>query len=231
MKHANKILYIGSGLHIEPVTHFKDTKKFVFVDTQPRNEFDSYLPKFSTFAYKTKFFAILLEKCKHYNFNLESVYCMDTKYYKKIMSWKQLFHYLFNKLPEFINPTLLVFVNHNTNQTIHYYVSTNIKFNMKPVLRIEIESCDGIIVSGYHPDIKLLRYIKQPMSFFGYTETCYTIYNVNLGEHQSDNIIYFLQTHIAQNYFNHFYMVVKESGTIVKCKDFSDFKLAIENNK
>ena len=38
MLRANKLLYIGSGLHIKPVTDFLKTKKFVFIDTLPRSE-------------------------------------------------------------------------------------------------------------------------------------------------------------------------------------------------
>ena len=34
-----KILYVGTGNHIEPVNHFSDTKEFIFIDSQPRNEY------------------------------------------------------------------------------------------------------------------------------------------------------------------------------------------------
>jgi len=41
MKYANKILYIGAGLHMDPLHHFQYTKEFVFIDTLPRSEFDT----------------------------------------------------------------------------------------------------------------------------------------------------------------------------------------------
>lgn len=48
IKHANKILYIGAGCHIEPVTHFPQTKIFVFTDSQPRSQDDSCYPHFES---------------------------------------------------------------------------------------------------------------------------------------------------------------------------------------
>ena len=42
INHCNKILYIGTGCDIQPVTHFLQTKEFIFIDSQPRNEFDSF---------------------------------------------------------------------------------------------------------------------------------------------------------------------------------------------
>lgn len=229
MKYANKILYIGAGLHIEPVIHFKDTKNFVFIDSQPRNEFDSYSPKLSNQTYKSKFFSNLLETYGKYNFHLELVYEIDKNYYKKIVSWKKRFHYLFHKLPPHINPTLLIFTNNYTNQTISYYISTNIKFNMKRILLSDIESCDGLIVSGFFPDSILLQYIKKNVTFFGYTNTCY---NINQYDEFADknNIIYLLQTS-SEEYFTHFYMIIKETGVLVKYDNFKDFKYAVESHK
>lgn len=46
VKHVNKILYVGADLHITPVTHFPQTKQFIFIDSQPRSEFESTHPKF-----------------------------------------------------------------------------------------------------------------------------------------------------------------------------------------
>ena len=34
-----KILYIGAGKDINPIKYFPDTKQFVFIDSQPRNEY------------------------------------------------------------------------------------------------------------------------------------------------------------------------------------------------
>ena len=232
IKHANKIMYIGANRHIEPVTHFPETKEFVFIDTQPRSEFDTFYPKFDKDFYRPKFYSNLIETCQQYGFTLETTYEFDSNYYKNIFSFKTYVKYLVKGFPEFINPTLLVFRNDKTGQVIHYYISTNIKFNMKSILQLDIESCDGIIISGFHPDIELLQYIKQPINFFGYTGTCYVTeksdYDVD-----KQNIIYFLQSSPcnAKYYFKDFFAIVKETGVIYKCTDFEDFKLTVKKHK
>ena len=231
MKYSNKILYVGANCHIEPVNHFKDTKDFVFIDSQPRSEFDSFHPKFYKSAYRHEFYSNLIESCQQYGFILETTYELDGNYYKKIMSFKNYVKYFITKFPEYINPTLLVFRNNLTEQVIHYYISTNIKFNMKPILQLDIESCDGIIIAGYNPDIELLQYIKRPINFFGYTGTSYIIkkpiYTID-----AQNIIYFLQTPPCniKYYFNNFFAIIKETGVILKCTGFDDFKLTIKKN-
>lgn len=230
--HTNKILYIGSNIHIEPINHFPNTKDFVFIDTQPRSEFDTYHPKFNIHCYRPKFYSNLIKTCQQYGFILKSSYELDSNYYKNILSWKKKFEYFVQGFPEFINPTLLVFINNITNQTINYYISTNIKFNMTPILCSDIESCDGIIISGFYPDIELLKYIKQPICLFGYTNTYYIIEKPN-NDFDKQNIIYYLQTFNdnIKYYFKDFFVIVKETGVIYKCTNFDNFKLTIEKHK
>lgn len=231
MKYSNKILYVGADYHIEPVTHFPQTKEFVFIDTQPRSEFDSFYPKFSKSSYRRQFYSNLIESCQQYGFILETTYEIDSNYYKKIMSLENYAKYFIKGFPEYINPTLLVFRNNLTEQVIHYYISTNIKFNMKPILQLDIESCDGIVVAGFHPDIELLQYIKNPINFFGYTGTSY-IFDKYVYDVDKQNIIYFLQTCDCntKKYFKEFFAIVKETGVILKCTDFNNFKLTIKQN-
>lgn len=236
VKYPNKILYIGAGIHIEPVSHFKHTSDFVFIDTQPRSEFDSYNPKFLDMFYRPKFFSRLVDNCIQQGFSLESTCSIDNSYYKKIMDVKNRLYYLVKGLPHFINPTLLVFINHKTNQTIHYYISTNITHNMCPMLRLDIETCDALIVSGYNPELKVLTYLKEPISFFGYTKTHYIIENDDLQQKQEekqdykelDNIIYYLQTNKNQTHFKKFYAILKSTGAILNCDNFDDFKSTIQ---
>ena len=68
---------------------------------------------------------------------------------------------------------MLVFHNKKTQQSLTYYASTNIKFNMSKILENDIAQCDGIIVSGYFPEKEILNYFVLPKAFFGYTNTCY----------------------------------------------------------
>ena len=88
MNHANKILYVGAGCHIEPVTHFPETKTFVFIDSQPRSEFDSFHPKFNKLFYRSHFLNDLFETCQNYGFTFDSYDFIDNKYCKKIITKK-----------------------------------------------------------------------------------------------------------------------------------------------
>lgn len=224
IKHANKILYVGAGLHIMPVTHFPQTKQFIFIDSQPRSEFDSTHPKFYTGFYRQHFINDLIASCQHYGFIFDSYTILDKNYYKKIISRKWYYSSWFYKIPPDINPTILVFINKKTKQTIRYYISTNIKFNMNKKLEDDISSCDGIIVSGYFPETILLQYFKNPKVFFGYTNTCYNI-SPSFSSECDNTIIYFLHNCICnlQYYFYEFYIVYDDSGIIIKCEDFKNF--------
>ena len=51
MNHPKKLLYIGAWDHISPVMHFPKTKEFIFIDTQPRSEFDNK----TTCVYRDRF--------------------------------------------------------------------------------------------------------------------------------------------------------------------------------
>jgi len=226
MKICNKILYVGAGHHLDPVVHFRETKEFLFIDTQPRSEFDSECPQFHIGFYRKKFVDYLIDICEDFGFILESEYVIDNKYHQKVLSLKQQLYYFFDKT-KIINPTLLVFTNKTTNQTIKYYISTNIKFNMTPILKQNIESCDGIIISGYHPCRELLNYFTNSKLFIGYTETCYNIVdNNNITDEDKNNIIYFLETCLCSisYYFNGFYIVDYHNGNFEKCTNFNEFK-------
>lgn len=224
IKHANKILYVGAGLHIMPVTHFPQTKQFIFIDSQPRSEFDSTHPKFYNGFYRPHFVNDLVATCQHYGFILDSYTILDKKYYKNIISNKWYYSSWFYKIPTDINPTVLVFTNKRTKQTIRYYISTNIRFNMNNILENDIATSDGIIVSGYFPEIEILQYFIRPKVFFGYTNTCYNI-SSSFSSDNENTIIYFLHKCICnrQYYFIEFYMVYDDSGVIIKCEDFNSF--------
>ena len=232
INNANKILYIGAGCHIEPISHLINTNEFVFIDTQPRNEFDSVYPKFDKSLYRTNFINKLTTECSNYGFIMDSVYEIDKKYFKKIVSWKQYFYYVFNKKPKFINPTLIVFKNNKTLKTLKYYVSTNFQLNMNPILKQDIETSDGIIVSGYIPNIDILDYFCKPKIFFGYTDTCYSPLQRHImdkSQTQTNNkdrdILYFLTNFLCNTpyFFTEFYMIEKHTGIIIKCQNFQHF--------
>lgn len=222
--HPNKLLYIGAGYHIEPVTHFKHTKTFVFIDSQPRSDIYTIQPKFNTHDYKPYFVNDIISICQHYGFNFDTYSILDKRYYKQIISKKWFYTSWFFKIPKDINPTMLVFINKKTQQTLIYYISTNIKFNMNKTLENDIATCDGIMVSQYFPEIDILRYFVRPKKFFGYTDTCYSIKKENLKE-EDNHIIYFLHNCVSNipYYFTDFFIVFNETGHIIRCTDFKHF--------
>ena len=222
--HPNKILYVGAGCHIEPVRHFPKTKLFVFIDSQPRSEFDSECPKFNSQFHNPQFLTNLIESCRHYGFNIESYYTIDKKYYKKIISKTWYYMSWFYKPPSNVNPAMLVFHNKRTRQKIIYYVSTNIKFNMNNILENDISTCDGIIISGYLPEAEILQHFSRTKIFFGYTNTSYNV-DTKSSQIKDNNIIYFLHNCICntQYFFTDFYVVYEDSGTIKKCNNFKHF--------
>ena len=228
MTHANKILYIGAGCHIEPVSHLTETKEFVFIDTQPRSEYETLDPSFDSQYYRYQFLINLEAECSNYGFELETSCEFDNNYFNQIISWKQYFFYCFHKIPPAVNPILVIFTNKKTNQLLKYYISTNIHFNMNISLKNDIETSDGFIISGYNPSMDILNYFKTPKAFFGYTGTVYDLTDTN----DNKSIIYFLTNFICNipYFFTDFYAIEKGSGTIIKCTDFKEFILTIENN-
>jgi hypothetical protein len=220
MKYSNKMLYIGAGCHVEPVLHFKETKEFIFIDTQPRSEYDSI--EFESLFYRKKFIDNLEEEFKKYDFTIQNVYELDNKYFNKIISWKQYIYYLFFKIPKFINPALIIFENQKTKQIVKYYISTNFKLNMNNKLKEDIKTSDGLIISGFFPQTELLDFFDKPKTFFGYTDT---IYNIEENNTDKDTIIYFLHTSICNTpyFFKNFFMIKRESGIIIKCANFKNF--------
>jgi hypothetical protein len=90
------------------------------------------------------------------------------------------------------------------------------------MLHIDIETCDGILVNGYYPEIEILRHFDKPKAFYGYTNANYTIDESTFSKETDNNIIYFLQNCICntQYYFDKFYIIDEETGETEQCTDF-----------
>jgi hypothetical protein len=209
-----QMLYLGAKCHIEPTIHFPEAKDFIFIDVQPRSEFDN--KSFYFGFYRPNFVDELIYKCSQLNFKLTETIELNPQYYKSIFSWKQRLYYsLFcSVLPKYINPTLLIFKNNITDQTIKYYISTNIEYNMCTKLERDIKESNGLIVSGYHPNVKVLEYFTYPKIFFGYTGTCY-----ENDADESDNVINLLHTKFKSIYFKSYFLVSTQTGLKIKCDD------------
>lgn len=205
MQEIKKIIYFGTGVHFKCVSHFPNAIEFIFVDTQPRSEFDNML--FDIDYYDNTFIENLLTDGNKYNITLldsheiESLYVANNDY----------------KLP-YLNPTLLTFTNIITKQIIKYYVSTNIKYNKIPELLKDIKDSDALIVSGYYPDKIIYDYFDRQTKkqFIGYSRTCY---KMNM-EEMNDTIYCEL---FENKYFDKYYLVDYENGIITEHSDFRDF--------
>ena len=222
----NKLLYIGAGLDLKPLVDFLETTEFVFVDVQPRSEFDKPEFWFEGF-YRNNFYPNLVKEASMYGFSLENTEELDSEYFQSIMSFRQRIKWL-NRVKETFNhicPNLLTFYNYKTGQKLKYYISTNILTNMNWDLENDILNTDGLIISGFHPDKKLLNYITNPINLLCYSETCY---NIPIEEVDNlDNLDSWLFNNPDQisKYFKSIFVVNKKNGEMSRCKDINQIEI------
>jgi len=224
-----KILYIGGGLHIEPVLHFPHVKEFVFVDSEPRNAYDCSC--FHIECYNNNFYNELIKKCLINNFKLESCIALDINYWKKKLSFYQKIYYLLGKINTLINPTLMIFINELTGQKIKYYISTNITENMNQELKIDIEESDGLIFQGFTTNKKILDYFIRPKIFIGYTTN-----NYECLDYDKNTLMYFLNNNKCSvaYYFKKYFLVkniIKKGSEIKIFDNFVELKYAVEKKR
>jgi len=204
MLHAKKLLYIGSGLHIKPVKDFLQTKKFIFIDTLPRSEFSEN----NNISYNKYFYNNLIDKCKNYKFKLNDETKLNNKY---------------------INSSLLIFNNNETNQTIKYYISTNFLYVENNNLINDIIDSDGLIVSSYYPNKRLLKYFTFPKKLFCYNDNIYNYTKDHwLNDEYESSIFSILDTDKENIYVNEFNLIY-ENGNIMKFNSIDELKIV--NNK
>ena len=169
-----KILYIGASLHLDPIKHFNECNEFIFVDSQPRNEYgyDYYYKGF----YKSNFVELLLKEFKKYDF-IKIDEKVLTNNYEEI----NIKH---------LESTCLTFVN--GERKVKYYISTGlpIDINNNKVLQNDIIESDTLLVSGHYPDSIILDYIKRPFNIILYSQTWYPETITDLDKYDNNTIIY-----------------------------------------
>jgi hypothetical protein len=146
----NKILYINGGVDFSPLIYFTQCKYFVYTDSMPRNDDDVFENKESKFRpqFTKKLVSVLWDK----GFMLNSVDIVDPNYGWKISTWKQRFKHFFSRFllgsPNLFSicPTRYVFFNSETQVMLVYFVSTDTRYNMGPLLKSEIRLVDGLIL-------------------------------------------------------------------------------------
>lgn len=224
MMSMDKLLYIGTGLDFKPVVHFGQVKEFVFIDTQPRSEFDGNIYNGSLFFdgfYRHKFIDLLVKNAAKFGFELVERINLDFDYHKQILTQEQKDFWGGNFLEIFpdVNPGLLILLNSKTSQIIKYYFSTNIKLNMCTRLKTDITETRGLIISGYHPDKIILDYISKPIKLYCYSRTCYYLDDDEVDDF--DNLIYWAYNDVdkVKTLFNEIYVCDSCSGELIKCED------------
>lgn len=221
----NTILYIGTGYHVHITKNFPQVEKFIFVDTKPRAEFET-TKTFDLSLYKQNFFRDIVTRLNEQGFVLKNKQELNQDYPNKIFNWLQKIYYWAypNLIPEYMNPTILYFHNDQTNQLIKYYISTNILYNWCEELESDIKETDGLIISGFNPDIKILSYFDHPITLFAYTGTDYQMTNPK--NTKNNSLVYFLNQFPSQipKYFSELYVVISESGEKFHCNNLSEVK-------
>ena len=203
-----KVLYLGAWDHIEIVDYFPDCDEFILIDIQPRTQWD--IKTYSKEFYQKNFIEELINKCKDYGFILDIEIKLEDN--------------LDDNYP-YINSHLFVFKNNFNNldsqrvRTIKYYISTNILYNMTPILEEDIMESDTLYVAGYHPDKELLKYIKKKINFVGDDDTIYNNYNND--ETDKNSIINYTNDNF-NNYFDNYYLIYRESKKIIKCNSLNN---------
>ena len=236
----NKLLYFGANIHIDPIIHFKNVNEFIMVDTQPRSEFDNvYCDNLQFYEgfYRPDFYIKLIIKCISLGFVLKKTTVLDPNYFTSLLTEEQSKQYTLSNseleldifLPKHVNPTLLEFYNEQTYQKIKYYISTNLKLNKPAELITDIESVNGIIISGHWPQKVVLDYIHKPIIFYGYTNTCFQVNFEEIDMDELDLMSYlYLNKDLYTKYFNLYYLIDKKDDkqigiytTLEKLKDAS----------
>jgi hypothetical protein len=193
-----KALYIGANTHIEFTTYL-DCKEYIFIDTQPRSEFDTEL-FFNKSFYRQQFIKKLFEKIQKYDFELINSIELDPTYYKKLLNGV--------KLP-YINPHLFIFFNAKTNSILKYYISTNILYNMNSRLKQDIYETDSLYVAGYYPHKCILQYLNPNKKIF--IKDNQTVYCED--EEEDDIISGFIKKEINfLDYFDKVYLVNRKEN-------------------
>ncbi len=237
----SSLLYIGAGIDVDVTKYFPQVEKFILIDIQPRSEHDR-ADSFDPLFYRDRFYPKLIESTKTNGFTLIKTKILDTQYYNKIFSLRQKIYYTIFRyqMPKYINPTLLTFRNDSTNQTIKYYISTNIHSNMNTELERDIRESDGLIVSGHNPNDKLLEFIDIPKIFYGSNTTYFgNDYEYDPEDSDYKNIISWLYKNSDQSskYFSEFNLVdfpnknlLGTFSTIQKLDEFNQLNKIKEPN-
>ncbi len=226
MNYLRRLLYIGTGCHLQPVNDFPDTKEFVFIEIQPFSEFRADI--FDRGFYREKFVENIINKAKIYEFDLIEEKVIDNTFFWSKLNLKQKICYtLFPKLiPNHVNPTLFRFFNEKTQQTINYFISSPFPQYENQIIIDEVKKCDGLILSGYFPNKAILKYFEdKKLTWIGYDGSCFGYDEEEVNEHDLNHIVrYMHESRLEEriNNFDKFYLVEDILDKFLKDNDYFD---------
>jgi hypothetical protein len=211
----NKILYFGAGTYLEPIVHFSETQEFILGDSLPRNAhgFDYY----SRLHYGKYFMLQLEDKIKRMDLTIVNKRTLTNNFDEiSVQNLESQCMFLTSK-------------NKNKNKNIKYYTSTSLPFDLfdNKELQSDIETCDTLLICGYSPDRKILKYIQKPFNLIGYSSTYFPSNIDELNDDDNkDDIIYWIMDnpHSIKSYT----VVDRETGEKYHYSNYWDFYVKLQ---
>ncbi len=222
-------LYLGSGLDVSPLLHLQNIKNFIFIDSLPRTSNPS---TFSTNEIKNEnnnWFPKLIDIMQKIGFNITEEKELENYIKTKFTMTQSLYYKIHkSKIPRYINPTMLKFLNKKTGQTVKYYISTEYPVNFSSLINDEIKSCDSLIISDFDPDSSLIKNFSGPINIYAYpsTQTCkYNKTKEELDGSESSSLNYYfssLNSSESSKFIKSINKINKTTGQIILCNKWSD---------
>ena len=169
-----KAAYIGAGVDMSPLLLFPDIKGFIYIDSRPFTECGSTLlePYPLLFSTSIHFLENIVQVMKQNNF---------------ILIKHDIFY-------------CYIFYNHQTNQTVKYFYNCVFPLLVNHEILYELQTCDTLIMCGFHPDKIILNYIQKNPTIIGDSDTSYTIDETNIDNENSIIKELHYKPEIAKNY-------------------------------
>ncbi len=141
-----KIVYVGAGGDVELINIFPE-KDIIFIDSQPITQFgDTYDWK----TYRKKFIRNLIDsyKCIGYTqFDMKK--CTSLEKVDEVEG--------FEKIPFYFAHCM--YFHNEDGKVSKYYVSSGFPSRMSEELKADIAECKDIILSGFFPDVQIVKWM------------------------------------------------------------------------
>ena len=225
-----RILYIGAGLDVKNILDYVNKninvlndnfvckqREYICVDSLPRSP-NQTLQSISYKNYVNNFTDNLIKICEERGFELKEAIQLDDTYRQNTLSLTKKCYYSFcgHIIPTHINPELWIFTNYKTNETIRYYISTNVDVNQHELLVRDIRNSNILYINKYIPSCVLFELYNRKQRKI--VATCDTNFQVN--KTNKDSILKVLNYNI--NFFNKYILLMPDKYRIYN--DFNDFK-------